>query len=89
MTLADTAAGFGARAQWYRTIEAEPSVRVWAGLRRAIPARAAAMDAVESAAALDHYIRVRPRAWERPRAVIERATGAPVDTLPMVRLKSR
>ncbi len=81
--------GFGIRAQWYRNIEAEPSVRVWVGRCRGVYARAVPMDAAESAAALDRYQRVRPTAWKSLRAVIERATEAPVDTLPMVRLRLR
>ena len=81
--------GFGTRAQWYRNIEAEPAVRIWVGLRRGVPARATAMSETESAAALDHYIQEHPKAWENLRAVIERATGAPVGTLPMVRLRLR
>ncbi|WP_174556178.1 hypothetical protein [Nocardia pseudobrasiliensis] len=32
-------------------------------------------------------IREHPRAWKNLRAIIERATGAPVDTLPMVRVR--
>ncbi len=81
--------GFGIRAQWYRNIEAEPSVRVWVGLRRGVPGRATTMDATESAAALGEYQRVHPKAWKNLRAVIERATEAPVDALPMVRLRLR
>ncbi|MEV5653020.1 nitroreductase family deazaflavin-dependent oxidoreductase [Nocardia sp. NPDC052254] len=79
--------GFGTRAQWYRNIEAEPAVRVWVGLRRAVPAAAVAMDAAASGVALEQYRRTHPRAWRNLRAMIERATGAPVDTLPMVRLR--
>ncbi|WP_245717121.1 hypothetical protein [Nocardia mikamii] len=32
---------------------------------------------------------LHPKAWQNLRAVIEHATGAPVDTLPMVRLRLR
>ncbi|AHH17723.1 hypothetical protein NONO_c29340 [Nocardia nova SH22a] len=81
--------GFGARSQWYRNIAAEPSVRVWVGWRRGVPARAVAMDDAESAAALARYQRAHPAAWKNLRAMIERATGVPVDTLPMVRLRLR
>ncbi|NKY89317.1 nitroreductase family deazaflavin-dependent oxidoreductase [Nocardia veterana] len=83
------ASGFGVRAQWYRNIEARPEVRVWTGLRRAVPGRAESMNAADSAAALEQYRRAHPAAWANLRAVIERATGAPVDTLPMVRLRLR
>ncbi|MQY22085.1 nitroreductase family deazaflavin-dependent oxidoreductase [Nocardia macrotermitis] len=78
--------GFGREAQWYRNIEAHPNVRVWIGTHRALSATATPMTDEDSAAALDHYIREHPAAWKNLRATIERATGAPVDTLPMVRL---
>ncbi|MDR7172672.1 deazaflavin-dependent oxidoreductase (nitroreductase family) [Nocardia kruczakiae] len=81
--------GFGPRAQWYRNIQAESKVRLWVGTRRAVPATATAMTEAESAAVLAHYMREHPKAWHNLRAVIERATGAPVDTLPMVRLRLR
>ncbi|MGW5437517.1 nitroreductase family deazaflavin-dependent oxidoreductase [Nocardia asteroides] len=79
--------GFGDRAQWYRNIQAHAGVRVWCGLRRAAPATAAPMTAAESADALDRYIETHPGAWKNLRATIEHATGAPVDTLPMVRVR--
>jgi deazaflavin-dependent oxidoreductase (nitroreductase family) len=78
--------GFGDKSQWYRNIQAEPRVRVWVGTRRAAPATATPMTDQESAAALNHYIQQHPRAWKQLRATIERATDAPVDTLPMVRV---
>ncbi|MGW5518935.1 nitroreductase family deazaflavin-dependent oxidoreductase [Nocardia africana] len=81
--------GFGTRAQWYRNIQADSKVRLWVGTRRAVPATATPMTEAESAAALAHYIHEHPKAWRNLRAVIERATGAPVDTLPMVRLRLR
>ncbi|MEU7633100.1 nitroreductase family deazaflavin-dependent oxidoreductase [Nocardia sp. NPDC049220] len=79
--------GFGDRAQWYRNIQAHSSVRVWCGLRRAAAAAVAPMTEAEAAAALDRYIRNHPGAWKNLRATIEHATGAPVDTLPMVRVR--
>ncbi|WP_067825654.1 nitroreductase family deazaflavin-dependent oxidoreductase [Actinomadura kijaniata] len=78
--------GFGERSQWYRNVLADPDVRVSTGLRRGVPARAVPMPEQESAETLRRYARARPRAWRNLRAVIERATGAPVTTLPMVRL---
>ncbi|MFB8003254.1 nitroreductase family deazaflavin-dependent oxidoreductase [Nocardia sp. NPDC056000] len=78
--------GFGKQAQWYRNIVADPHVRVWIGTRRGAPAIATAMSEPESAAALAHYARIHPVAWDRLRATIEQATAAPVETLPMVRL---
>lgn len=81
--------GFGVRAQWYRNIEAEPEVRVWVGSRRAVSARATVMGSDDAAEVLAHYMAEHPGAWEKLRAMIERATGAPADALPMVRLRLR
>ena len=80
------ASGFGPRAQWYRNVVAEPRVRVSSGLRRHVPATATAMTSEESAAALRLYASAHPRAWTQLRATIEKATGAPVEILPMVRV---
>ncbi len=79
--------GFGERAQWYRNVNARPRVRIWSAMRRGVPATATPMTDAESAAALGDYIREHPRAWRNLRAAIERATGAPVDTLPMLRVR--
>ncbi|MFE3442633.1 nitroreductase family deazaflavin-dependent oxidoreductase [Nocardia sp. NPDC059180] len=79
--------GFGDRAQWYRNIQAHSGVRVWCGLRRAASATATPMTDAESAAALDRYAENHPGAWKNLRASIEHATGAPVGTLPMVRVR--
>nr|WP_281182844.1 nitroreductase family deazaflavin-dependent oxidoreductase [Nocardia miyunensis] len=68
--------GFCRNAQWYRNIEAHPSVRVWTGTRRALPATATPMTDQESATALDNYAHEHPRAWKNLRATIERATAA-------------
>ncbi|MGW5455768.1 nitroreductase family deazaflavin-dependent oxidoreductase [Nocardia sp. NPDC003979] len=78
--------GFGDRAQWYRNIQAHANVRVWCGLHSAVPATAVPMTAAESADALNRYIDTHPGAWKNLRAAIERATGATVDALPMVRV---
>ncbi|MFD4432192.1 nitroreductase family deazaflavin-dependent oxidoreductase [Nocardia sp. NPDC058497] len=79
--------GFGERAQWYRNIRANSGVRVWCGLRRGSPATAVPMTEAESTAALDRYVERHPGAWKNLRATIEHATGAPVETLPMVRVR--
>ncbi|MBU3061662.1 nitroreductase family deazaflavin-dependent oxidoreductase [Nocardia sp. NEAU-G5] len=80
--------GFGENSQWYRNIQAQPLVRLWAGLHRAVPATATPMTERDAATALDHYIQRHPRAWKNLRATIEHATGAPVDALPMVRVRT-
>ncbi|HVV12000.1 nitroreductase family deazaflavin-dependent oxidoreductase [Amycolatopsis sp.] len=79
--------GFGEAAQWYRNIQAHPGVRVWCGPRRAAAASATPMTEADAAAALDRYIQSHPGAWKNLRAAIEHATGTPVDTLPMVRIR--
>ncbi|MFB7874398.1 nitroreductase family deazaflavin-dependent oxidoreductase [Nocardia sp. NPDC056064] len=81
--------GFGVGAQWYRNIVTHPAVRVSTGFRRRLPATATPMTETDSAHALERYARQHPRAWKQLRATIEQATGAPVDTLPMVRLRVR
>ncbi len=78
--------GFGTAAQWYRNVLADARVRVWTGGLRGTPATATAMSAGESAITLEHYVQHHPRAWKSLRDTIEHATGAPVDTLPMVRV---
>lgn len=78
--------GFGAQAQWYRNIQANPHVRVSTGITRNRPALAIPMTPEESTDALTHYIHHHPTAWKKLRASIEHATGKAVATLPMVRL---
>ncbi len=78
--------GFGTTSQWYRNIAAHSEIRIWTGLRRGLPATATPMTDQESATALEHYIQHHPRAWKNLRAAIEHATGAPVETLPMIRI---
>jgi deazaflavin-dependent oxidoreductase (nitroreductase family) len=80
--------GFGVGAQWYRNIQADPRVRVSIGLRRSMPATATPMTDAESAAALAHYAQDHPKAWKKLRATIEYAVGHPVDSLPMVSLRT-
>ncbi|WP_405166607.1 nitroreductase family deazaflavin-dependent oxidoreductase [Nocardia sp. NBC_01499] len=79
--------GFGTRAQWYRNIRTNPQVRISTGTTRNRPGIATPMTGEESATALAHYVRDHPAAWKKLRATIEHATGKPVDTLPMVRLR--
>ena len=76
--------GFGEKSHWYRNIQAQPKIRVWSGLRRALPATATPMSDQQAATALERYAELHPRAWTNLRATIEHATGAPVGTLPMV-----
>lgn len=80
--------GFGEDAQWYRNIKAHSGVRVWCGLRRAAAATATPITGAEGAVALDRYIQNHPGAWKNLRATIEHATAAPVETLPMISIRT-
>ncbi len=78
--------GFGARAQWYRNLAADPHCRVTIGRRASVPATARLMDAAESRDALIRYQQAHPAAWRQLRRVIEKAVHHPVEELPMVEL---
>lgn len=81
--------GFGERAQWYRNLKAHPQCFVSTGSLRRAPATARLLSDEESAQALGRYRAARPRDWELLRGAIEKATGRPVDGLPMVELALR
>ena len=83
------ASGFGARAQWYRNLQAHPTCRVSVGWDSGLPARARLMSDGESSATLMRYQQAHPRAWRRLQGVIEEARGQPVIGLPMVELQLR
>ena len=78
--------GFGARAEWYRNLQADHTCFVSAGRLRRIPAQARFMTPAETTATLSRYQRAHPRAWQQLRQVIEKAAGHRVDQLPMVEL---
>lgn len=79
------ASGFGADAQWYRNVRADPRVGVSVGFGLSRPARAVPLDEAEVAETLERYRRDRPRTWAVLKSTIESATGRPVASLPMVR----
>ncbi|WP_297599452.1 nitroreductase family deazaflavin-dependent oxidoreductase [Mycobacterium sp.] len=85
------ASGFGRKAQWFRNIEANPRVRVYAGSHAPRPAAARVLDQHEADRTLAAYRTRHPKAWERMRPVLEDTLGAPItdtDTpLPLVELK--
>ncbi|MGA8546671.1 MAG: nitroreductase family deazaflavin-dependent oxidoreductase [Mycobacterium sp.] len=85
------ASGFGAKAQWFRNIKANPRVRVYTGSRAPVPATARILNPPEADRALGAYIAAHPQAWERFRPVLERTLGSPItetDTpLPIVELR--
>jgi deazaflavin-dependent oxidoreductase (nitroreductase family) len=85
------ASGFGARAQWFRNIKANPRVRIYAGSRAPAPATARILTPQEADRVLSAYINAHPQAWKRMRPVLERTLGSPItdtDTpLPLVEFR--
>jgi deazaflavin-dependent oxidoreductase (nitroreductase family) len=83
--------GFGTKAQWFRNIQANPSVRVYTGSHAPAPATARVLDHDEADRVLAEYRSKRPRAWARFKPVLEETLGQPItDTgtpLPMVMLR--
>lgn len=87
------ASGFGTRAQWFRNVEADPSVRVSVATRVSAPATARTLSQSEADAALQAYIERHRTAWETMKPAIESTLGTEItdhDTaLPMVELELR
>jgi deazaflavin-dependent oxidoreductase (nitroreductase family) len=85
------ASGFGRKAQWFRNIQAEPRVRVWAGSRPPTPASARVLGQREADRTLAAYRSRHRRTWEQFRPVLEETLGVPItdtDTpLPLVELR--
>jgi deazaflavin-dependent oxidoreductase (nitroreductase family) len=82
--------GFGDRAQWFRNVQANPRVRVYAGRRGPVPATARVLGRDEADRVLAAYRRRHPRAWASFRPVVEETLGhgisEPDRALPMVEL---
>ena len=85
------ASGFGPKAQWFRNIQANPRVRVYAGSHAPAAATARILAHPEADRTLAAYRSRHPRAWERFKPVLEETLGGPItDTntpLPIVELK--
>ena len=85
------ASGFGRKAQWFRNIEANPRVRVYAGSHAPRTAVARVLTTPEADRALAAYQTRHPKAWERMRPVLEQTLGVPItdtDTpLPLVEVR--
>ncbi|MFV9455335.1 nitroreductase family deazaflavin-dependent oxidoreductase [Rhodococcus sp. NM-2] len=83
--------GFGARAQWFRNVQAHPDVRVYLGGHAPAHATARRLTPAEADTALAAYTRRHPRAWDTFKPVIENTLGAAIgdqDTeLPMIGLR--
>jgi len=67
--------GFGAKAQWYRNVRADPSVRIWLGSHRPAPATARPLDKDEAATTLAAYAARHPRAWAALKPIFETTLG--------------
>jgi deazaflavin-dependent oxidoreductase (nitroreductase family) len=78
------ASGFGARAQWFRNVRADPRVRIQVGSRPPALATARMLTAEQAATAVKAYAARHPRAWASLRPVFEATLGAQIDALPMV-----
>lgn len=85
------ASGFGRKAQWFRNIEANPRVRVYAGSHAPRPATARVLDQQQADRTLSAYISRHRKAWGKMRPVLEETLGVPItdtDTpLPLVELR--
>ncbi|MDV3124761.1 nitroreductase family deazaflavin-dependent oxidoreductase [Mycobacterium sp. 21AC1] len=85
------ASGFGSRAQWFRNIEADPHIRVWAASRKPRHGTARILSQDEADRTLAVYRNRRPKAWEQFKPILEDTLGQPItdtDTpLPMVALQ--
>ncbi len=85
------ASGFGRKAQWFRNIEANPRVRVYAGSHPPRTAAARVLTTSEADRTLAAYRTRHPKVWERMRPVLEDTLGVPItdtDTpLPLVELR--
>jgi len=85
------ASGFGGKAQWFRNIEANPRVRVYAGSRAPLDATARVLDRHEADCVLAAYRDRHRRAWAQFKPVLEETLGGPIhdtDTeLPLVELR--
>lgn len=85
------ASGFGAKAQWFRNVVANPQVRVWLGSHSPAPAVAHVLDQQSVDQVLADYRTEHPKTWDQFKLVLEETLGQPItDTnapLPMVELR--
>jgi deazaflavin-dependent oxidoreductase (nitroreductase family) len=82
------ASGFGARAQWFKNVQANPQVKVSVAGRRSVSAEARPLTTAEADAALQSYVHRHPAAWSALKPVLEGTFGQPISehdtSLPMV-----
>ena len=83
--------GFGARAQWFRNLLADPRGWVTVGSRRPQPVRAVLLSPAEAGAVMRTYAEQHPRAWANLRPILEDTLGTSIgegqSPLPLVRLE--
>ncbi|MFG3620538.1 nitroreductase family deazaflavin-dependent oxidoreductase [Nocardia sp. NPDC047654] len=80
------ASGFGAQAQWFRNLTADPRCRVSIGARYRVAAVSRVLRPDESAVVLDDYRRIHPRSYRNLGRIVEEATGTGIEAVPMVEL---
>jgi deazaflavin-dependent oxidoreductase (nitroreductase family) len=80
------ASGFGTRAQWFRNVQANPTVRVYLRSTKPVSAAARLLPPDEASAALAHYKTRHPKAWAKAKPVFEATLGATIDQMPVVAL---
>jgi deazaflavin-dependent oxidoreductase (nitroreductase family) len=74
--------GFGAKAQWYRNVRANPRVRIWLGSHPPVPATARPLSRDEATATLAAYAARYPRAWGAVRPIFETTLGVRIGGQP-------
>lgn len=75
--------GFGAQAQWYRNVIAEPQVRISTGCARRVSARAIPIAPAEAESTLNRYAAQHPRAWRRLEPTLRAALHTSTPRPPM------
>lgn len=85
------ASGFGERAQWFRNVMAQPSVKVSVARVRRAPATARRLPTDEADRLLNEYIETHPRAWAALSSVLENTLGGrvapPSSEVPLVEFR--
>jgi deazaflavin-dependent oxidoreductase (nitroreductase family) len=71
------AAGMGETADWYRNVQKDPRVHVWAGWKRDVPGTARPIERAEAREHFEAYRTERPMTWRLLRPVIARLIGRP------------
>lgn len=81
------ASGFGADAQWYRNLRANPHASVSVSFFQRIPAHAIMLSPQAARAILRGYAQRHPRAWGQLEGAMSVARGQAEPTIPLVLLQ--